>query len=69
MRLSTNAKQCSNTSDAHSDKMKTILAIGAVLVVGGVCLLITEPEAWIAVVLVVVGLSPFTLWTSQNDKF
>jgi Flp pilus assembly protein TadB len=49
--------------------MKTILAIGAVLVVGGVCLLITEPEAWIAVVLVVVGLSPFTLWTPQNDKY
>ena len=49
--------------------MKTILAIGAVLVGGGVCLLITEPEAWIAVVLVVVGLSPITLWTPQNDKF
>ncbi len=69
MRLSTNAKRRSSTSDAHSDKMKTILAIGAVLVVGGVCLLITEPEAWIAVVLVVVGLSPFTLWTTQNDKY
>jgi hypothetical protein len=49
--------------------MKTILAIGAVLVGGGVCLLITEPEAWIAVVLVVVGLSPFTLWTTQNEKY
>jgi hypothetical protein len=49
--------------------MKTILAIGAVLVGGGVCLLITEPEAWIAVVLVVVGLSPFTLWAPQNDKY
>jgi Flp pilus assembly protein TadB len=67
--LSTNAKQRSNTSDATSDKMKIILAIGAVLVVGGVCLLITEPEAWIAVVLVVVGLSPFTLWTPQNDRY
>jgi hypothetical protein len=49
--------------------MKTILAIGAVLVGGGVCLLITEPEAWIAVVLVVVGLSPFTLWVARKDKF
>ena len=49
--------------------MKTILAIGAVLVGGGVCLLITEPEACIAVVLVVVGLSPFALWTPQDDKF
>ena len=57
------------TSDETCDKMKTILAIGAVLVVGGVCLLITEPEAWIAVVLVVVGLSPFTLWTPRNDTF
>jgi hypothetical protein len=49
--------------------MKTILAIGAVLVGGGVCLLITEPEAWIALVLVVVGLSPFTLWTPKSDRF
>jgi Flp pilus assembly protein TadB len=57
------------TSDETCDKMKTILAIGAVLVIGGVCLLITEPEAWIAVVLVVVGLSPFTLWTPRNDTF
>jgi len=57
------------TSDETCDKMKTILAIGAVLVMGGVCLLITEPEAWIAVVLVVVGLSPFTLWTPRNDTF
>jgi len=69
MRLSTNAKQHSSISDVHSVKMKTILAIGAVLMVGGVCLLITEPEAWIAVVLVVVGLSPFTLWVPKNDKF
>ncbi len=57
------------TSDETCDKMKTILAIGAVLVMGGVCLLITEPEAWIAVVLVVVGLSPFTVWTPRNDTF
>jgi hypothetical protein len=57
------------TSDETCDKMKTILAIGAVLVIGGVCLLITEPEAWIAVVLVVVGLSPFSLWTPRNDTF
>ncbi len=57
------------TSDETCDKMKTILAIGAVLVVGGVCLLITEPEAWIAVVLVVFGLSPFALWTPQDDKY
>ena len=49
--------------------MKTILAIGAVLLGGGIFLLVTEPEAWIAVVLVVVGLSPFTLWTPQNEKF
>ncbi len=67
--MSTNAKPRSNTSDETCDKMKTILAIGAVLVIGGVCLLITEPEAWIAVVLVVVGLSPFTLWTPRNDTF
>ena len=57
------------TSDETCGKMKTILAIGAVLVIGGVCLLITEPEAWIAVVLVVVGLSPFSLWTPRNDTF
>ena len=67
--MSTNARQRSNISDQASDKMKTILAIGAVLVIGGVCLLITEPEAWIAVVLMVVGLSPFTLWTPKNDRF
>ncbi len=67
--MSTNAKQRSSTSDAHSVQMQTIFAIGAVLVGGGVCLLITEPEAWIAVVLVVVGLSPFTLWTPKNDRF
>ena len=48
--------------------MKTVLSIGAVLIGGGIFLWITEPEAWSAVVLVVVGLSPFTLWVRRDDK-
>lgn len=49
--------------------MKTILSIGLVLLGGGIFLWFTEPECMSAIVLIVVGLSPFTLWVSQNDKF
>ena len=46
--------------------MKTILAIGLVLVFGGVFLLLTETDKLSGVVLLVVGLSPYTLCVSKG---
>jgi len=48
------------------DLMKTILAIAAVLTLGGICLLLTEPYPLSGVLLTVVGLAPFTLWVRNH---
>lgn len=51
---------------SNMDFMKTILAIAAVLTLGGICLLLTEPYPLSGVLLTVVGLAPFTLWVRNH---